>query len=453
MKRIVLLMTLVWAFAVVPAALHAQAMPPMECLGLPANDWVDIQDDEMALLGGATEITDSAASDGYAVEVPANAGWTADYTIPASQVGTWHVYASIRCSSIDTSGLACDLGIFDGTTTSYQIIYLENGAVDGNYHQYDMGIQQLTTNDVIYVAAPTTTDTTVYVDRYFLMAPAAPGAVATVPSMLTGIPSSDWVDILPKDFSIFGGPTTEPSLISDPAAAGGYTVEVPAQSDWTPQYPIPASQTGDYHCYASIKCSSIDTAGRCCDVGVVDSWGMQYTTLYIEDGAANGQYQIYDLGEHQIDTAGYFFVSDPYTYDTTVYVDRFFMVARPAATPPAECVGIPSNDWIDIQDSEMGWGGATDVPDPAASDLWALAIPPENDWVAVWTVPASLVGTTWHCYASIRCQSIDTAGFAANVQIYDSSNGGSFSYQTIYLQNGANDGQYHQYRHGDSHTT
>ncbi len=449
MKRIVLLMTLALAFAAMPGSLHAQAMPPMECLGLPSNDWIDIQDSEFA--SGAVA-PDTAASDGYAVEVQANEGRTATYYITPSQAGTWHCYASIRCQSIDTSGVACSVIIYDNSTSSWmhQEVDLENGAVDGQYHQYDLGVQQLTDTMEFTVSAPNTTDTTVYVDRYFLMAPAAPGAAATVPSMIAGFPANDWIDVLPKDFSLgagpveSGGPGGGPvSLVSDPAAAGGYAAEVPVNAGWNADYYVPASQVGTWHCYASIKCSSIDTAGTACDVGIyygsTGTW--TWVGVNLQNGAANGQYQIYDLGVQQLNDTAVFFVAAQGDYDTTVYVDRYFMVARPAAAPPPECVGLPASDWIDIQDNEFA--SAPSVPDPAASDLWAKEVVANAGWTATYYITPSQVGT-WHCYASVRCSSIDTAGVACSVILWDNSAGWVAS-DDVYLQNGAGDGQYHQY--------
>ncbi len=100
-----------------------------------------------------------------------NGGLTADYYVPASQAGTWHCYASIKCVSIYSSGAACDVGLdFGGTNTwTWDGFYLP-GAANGQYQIYDLGVWQVTDLDEFFVAAGTTYGTTVYVDRYFMVA-------------------------------------------------------------------------------------------------------------------------------------------------------------------------------------------------------------------------------------------------------------------------------------------
>ncbi len=178
------------------------------------------------------------------------------------------------------------------------------------------------------------------------MAPAAPGATATIPPQCAGLLASDWVGILPKDFSFSDGPV---SLVSDSAAAAGYAAEVPANAGWNADYYVPASQAGTWHCYASMKCSSIDNSGTACDVGIVNNntvtWNWDAANL---PGAANGQYQIYDLGIQELTNVDEFFVAAGTTYDTMVYVDRYYLVDLAQPNSVSNLLGLPDNRDIQL---------------------------------------------------------------------------------------------------------
>ncbi len=121
-------------------------------------------------------MTDSAASDGYAAEMPGNtSNWLVQYPVSAliAGAGTWHCWASVRCQTNASTGNAFQIGIYNSTTASSvtsQTVKLQNGAKDSNYHDYDLGTHQLTTGMYFWFGTVNNPSVTaVYVDRIFLV--------------------------------------------------------------------------------------------------------------------------------------------------------------------------------------------------------------------------------------------------------------------------------------------
>ncbi len=192
MKRILSSMTLVLALVLSPTLAHAAATPPPECVNLPANDWVDVQQSLFTLVGSGTYVSmvyDSLASDLLAAKMPAEYSQQAvQYHIPSSLAGLWHCYARIRCDATSNSGTAFTLGIWNSGASmavTSQTVLLQNGAGNGQYSDYDLGLQQLTTSMYLWVAGPgdSTTTPAVYVDRFFFITTVSASALAGLSSL------------------------------------------------------------------------------------------------------------------------------------------------------------------------------------------------------------------------------------------------------------------------------
>jgi len=150
---------------------------PEQCKGLPAEDWIDIQDNEFLLyeLGNwVTYVDDPAASDGKAARMPGGHNqWATQYPISADfdQATPWHCYLVARCDPKANQGAAFTVGLYDAAAkadVAQQAATLEQ-AGDGKYHTYDLGVHRLTPGMYFWVAPPGNAELVeaVYVDRIF----------------------------------------------------------------------------------------------------------------------------------------------------------------------------------------------------------------------------------------------------------------------------------------------
>ncbi len=433
---------------------------PAECVGLPTSQWIDIQQEEIGNWSGGGAVADSAASDGFAQMIPeSSVSWNTMYWTNASQAGSYHCYAHVRVATNATSGNAFSMGIWDYTTASslvQQNIMLQNGASDGQYHVYDLGERYLKPNSAglgtgtafWFASANNPSVTAAYVDRIVLVGP-------TVPAECVGLPASQqWIDIQQEEIGNWSGG----GAVADSAASDGFAQMIPESSvSWNTMYSTTASEAGSYHCYAHVRVATNATSGNAFSMGIWDytiPGGLVQENIMLQNGASDGQYHIYDLGEwflkpnsYQLSNNGtaFWFASANNPSVTAVYVDRIVLVGP---TVPAECVGLPVNDWIDIQQEEI-WSGGGTVPDSAASDGFARIIPESSaGWNTMYYTTASEAGT-YHCYAHVRVAANATSGNAFTLGLWDYSENASIVQENVMLQNGASDGQYHIYDIGE----
>ncbi len=459
MKRIVLLTTLVLVIAAIPACVFAQTTPP-ECQGLPPSQWMNVPYDSIGNWSGGGVVADPLASEGFADLIPESSqGWNTMYWTTASEAGSYHCFAHVRVDTNATSGNAFSLGIYDYTTASniQQNIMLEGGASDGQYHGYDLGERLLKPNSggpntgtaFWFASANNPSVTAAYVDRIVLIAP-------TEPAECVGLPTSQWIDIQQEEIGNWSGG----GAVADSAASDGFAQMIP-ESSVSRNTMYFTSQAGSYHCYAHMRVDTNATSGNAFSLGIWD-----YTTtsslvqqnITLQNGASDGQYHVYDLGEWYLkpNSAGlgtgtaFWFASANNPSVTAAYVDRIVLVAP---TVPAECVGLPSSQWIDIQQEEIGnWSGGGTVADSAASDGFARMIPESSvSWNTMYSTMASEAGL-YHCYAHVRVATNATSGNAFSMGIWDYTVPGGLVQENIMLQNGASDGQYHVYDLGISRT-
>ncbi len=426
-------MALVLALAAMPACVFAQATTPPECAGLPASDWIDVQQGSFENWSGGGTVADSTASDGYAAYMPGDATpWSIQYPVPASQAGTWHCYAHARIDTMSTSGLAFSVGICDSAAGGVvQVnIALEDGASDGLYQMCDLGVQNLTSSMYFWFAIDDSAAQGLYVDR-IVLAPTT--AVECI-----GLPTSDWIDIEQGSFNNWSGGGT----VVDPLASDDYAAYMPGNATgWTLQCPVSASQAGTWHCYAHVRVEATATSGFAFAVGVYNASPGNQVNAMLENGAGDGLYHVYDLGIQQLTSSSYFWFATPDNLSAVqgLYVDRVVLVGT---STPVECVGLPSNQWIDVQQSAFTLYGCSSVTDYSASDGYAAKMPGNtSSWLVQYPIPASQDGT-WHCYAHVRVDTTATSGLAFVVATANASPGAR---DNVMLENGASDGQYHVY--------
>jgi len=161
---------------------NTKASPPERCVGLPENQWLDVQDYDFQLFcqgepgkdAWVTLVEDAKASDKRAAKMPGNhKNWAVQYPFPLSLQGS-RCHVVIRCDvkpGASKSGAAFAAGIYDSGNpkdTAAVTVAVEHVA-DGEYRTYDLGVCDL--NDGYIWVAPCENPevTAVYVDRIFFV--------------------------------------------------------------------------------------------------------------------------------------------------------------------------------------------------------------------------------------------------------------------------------------------
>lgn len=157
------------------------ATPPAAVAGLPESNWVDIQDREMQLRSSARRerVEDQLASNGSAIFMSADHNeWAVQYTIGREMLefggGKARWFVSVRAQTKAETGAAFQIGIYDTVQRKMLgglTVPIEQAA-DGAYHDYDLGVLELTPAAYIFVAPMKNPDEMegIYVDRIFAIA-------------------------------------------------------------------------------------------------------------------------------------------------------------------------------------------------------------------------------------------------------------------------------------------
>ncbi len=96
---------------------------------------------------------------------------------------------------------------------------------------------------------------------------------------------------------------------------------------WCVQYPITSTLAGWWHCYACVACDAETGTGPAFELGIYDPSVGNLTyplseTIDLENGAGDGKYHTYDLGDQQLKVGDYFwFAPIGNSGSPNVYVD------------------------------------------------------------------------------------------------------------------------------------
>jgi len=150
------------------------AMPPVECQGLPREQWLDVQESSFHLYrpGEWTEVVDDPlASNGKAVRMPgSHFQWATQYDFTGPSSERTRVYLVIRVEANNNGGTAFTTGVYDVVTGIIEDtkINIEDTSSD-SYITYDLGLYDMN-NKYVYVAPPGNDDiSSLYIDRMFFI--------------------------------------------------------------------------------------------------------------------------------------------------------------------------------------------------------------------------------------------------------------------------------------------
>lgn len=168
------------AKALLASHLGRQQLAPAECGSLATDDWSQIQDQEVRIIGNQKEVkmvTDPLASDQSAICMPGGfKAWYVQITLPADMLRLWkgpiHIYASVRVEATSSDGTACSAGIYDAwnkkgiVTQNIPISHFP----DGTYHTIDLGEPKLN-GDSFFWMTPGNSENVknIYIDRIWLV--------------------------------------------------------------------------------------------------------------------------------------------------------------------------------------------------------------------------------------------------------------------------------------------
>lgn len=153
---------------------------PAACEGLPAEDYVVIEDNRFNLHGvdngWSGLVDDAAAADKAAAYMPSNhTQWAVQYEIrdEASEGERWHCYAELRCDAKAASGVALVAGVYDtreGKHVAQRSVPIAEAA-GKDYKTVDLGAHTLSPGMYFWVAPvnnPGEVDA-IFVDRFYLI--------------------------------------------------------------------------------------------------------------------------------------------------------------------------------------------------------------------------------------------------------------------------------------------
>ncbi len=152
--------------------------PPDACKDLPADAWIDIQDNEFNLARAghwADTVEDAAASDKFAIRMPGDHyEWATSWPFSEDlgEGSTWRCYVAARCEASAADGPAMTIGIYDYNAkrgiVSRKVTVEESRDA---YKVFDLGSHKLGKGMSFWVAPPKRPGEVeaVFVDRIFLI--------------------------------------------------------------------------------------------------------------------------------------------------------------------------------------------------------------------------------------------------------------------------------------------
>jgi hypothetical protein len=153
--------------------------PPEACRGLPADDWVDLQDNQFRLAQPgkwAAIVDDPKASDGQAARMPGDHHeWAVSCPLSDDLAygNPWRCFVAARVEATGTEGVAITMGIYDAQNRK-GLAHRNVAAAevsDGEYRVFDLGAHNVDGGIYVWVAPTARPEEVqaVYLDRVYLI--------------------------------------------------------------------------------------------------------------------------------------------------------------------------------------------------------------------------------------------------------------------------------------------
>ncbi len=153
--------------------------PPEACRGLPADDWIDLQDNQFRLARPghwASIVDDSKASDGQAARMPGDHHeWATSCPLSddLSYGNPWRCFVVARVDATGTEGVAMTMGIYDSQkrkSLAHRSVPVADVS-NGEYRVFDLGTHDVDGGIYVWVAPTARPDEVqaIYVDRVYMI--------------------------------------------------------------------------------------------------------------------------------------------------------------------------------------------------------------------------------------------------------------------------------------------
>jgi len=344
--------------------------PPSFLDGVPADNWVKIDEGQFELHQPAWLDTDSKADNGSAAVMPGNSSvWAIQATsnvVPNE--GESKIYARVRVDvGAQSPSYAFNYGMYP-PLSSGRVADIEDFA-DGEYHYVEFdtkyGYQAGVSNQYIWFSTEGIPIEKLYVDHLYLVKH-IPEEDPNLPEFLEGLPTDQWMQFEENEFDLYN----PAALVSDGKADNGMAAKLPGNTDdWAIQLPktkLPQEKYWEVYARVRIDAGSVapDNAG----------FAFNYGFYNVTQGSKMADYADYSDGEYHylkfpwiIDSEQadqrYLFFSMYNSLGANLYVDKFYAVSYTPETKtniPDFAVWLPAEDWLTIEESQF------DLQSPAA---------------------------------------------------------------------------------------
>jgi len=146
------------------------------------------------------------------------------------------------------------------------------------------------------------------------------------------LPENDWVDCQDNQLQL-GRPGEWTELVKDASASDGMAVRMPgSHREWALQKRLSPefSTPGRWRCVVVARVDATATTGPALSMGIYDvanQKGVAYKNVSLE-GTDLSEYQLFDLGTHELNSNMYIWVAPPQRADEVqaVFVDRIYLI-------------------------------------------------------------------------------------------------------------------------------
>ncbi|GBG05891.1 hypothetical protein PAT3040_00376 [Paenibacillus agaridevorans] len=381
--------------------------------GVPAENWIKVDETQMELHNPAKLETDRKAENGMAAALPGNSPvWAIQVSNNAiPEEGEWKVYARVRVDiGNQDPAYAFNYGIYP-PLSSGRVADIETYA-DGQYHylefDYKYGYQAGVSNQFIWFSTDGMNIDKLYVDHFYLVKH-IPEVNPNLPEFLEGVPVNQWMMLEETEFDLYN-----PAVIaSDNKADNGKAARLPGNSDdWAIQLPkTKLPQEKYWEVYARVR---IDAGSVAPDAS---GFAFNYGFYNVPKNSKLADYADYSDGEYHylkfpwiIDSEQedqrYLFFSMFNSLGANLYVDKIYAVSYTPETKtdiPDFAVWLSADDWLTIEENQFELQSPAVIRDDKKAMNYKAAQLAGNVNTQAIRIPSSVLPTAgeWKIYADV----------------------------------------------------